>query len=205
MSSATGDTHIRLTPRRRRDRRDVPRRIPTWRIIAGGAVLGLAWGILARIWMRLIATVPEFTWSGTLFILGLATLTGTSLATVEALRRRGMGWWRHLLAVPALMLFAGQGALMAPTALLGGLALSGRGPRWARFTLAALSLAPIALIATSDMDLGYSGVIAIVGLTLLSLTLAAGWSAAFRAKPGRTAFFRIDRSIAEAHSGEGVR
>jgi hypothetical protein len=182
MSSATGKTHVQMTSRRRRDRRVLPRRIPAWRIIAGGAVLGLAWGILARIWMRLIATVPEFTWSGTLFILGLTTLTGACLATVEALRRRGMGWWRHLLAVPALILFAGPGALLAPTALLGGLALSGRGPRWLRLTLAALSLAPIALIATSDIDLGYSRATAIVGMTLLCFALAAGWSAAFRSR-----------------------
>jgi hypothetical protein len=159
-----------------------PRRIPSWFIVAAGTVLGLAWGVLARIWMRLISTVPEFTWSGTLFILGLATLAGTSLATVESLRRRGVGWWRNLVAVPALILFAGQGALMAPTALLGGFALAGRGSRWVRLIFALVSLAPVAVVAGSDTDLGYSRVAGTGGLTVLCVTLAAGWSVAFRSR-----------------------
>jgi hypothetical protein len=182
MSSTMGNEHIETPMSPRSDRGLGTRAIPAWRIIAAGAVLGLTWGILARVWMRLISTNPEFTWSGTLFILCLATVAGTSLATVETLRRRGTGWWRHLLAIPALILFAGQGALMAPTAFLGGLALSGRGPRWLRLTLAALSLAPIALIVRRGIDLGHTRSVGALGLALLCLALAAAWSTAFRSR-----------------------
>ena len=34
----------------------------------GGLAGGLAWGVIPRLWMRFISTNPEFTWSGTLFI-----------------------------------------------------------------------------------------------------------------------------------------
>jgi hypothetical protein len=182
MNSTTGNTGL-MRMHHAAERAQVA----AWRIIATGALLGLAWGILARAWMRLISTTPEFTWSGTLFILALTTVTGTSLATVEALRRSGKGWWRHLLGIPALLLFASQGILMAPMALLGGLALSGRGPRWIRLTVAALAIAPIVLIATSDLDFGPSPIGAMGGLTLLCLTLAAGWSAVFRPRQIRPA------------------
>ena len=40
-----------------------------WAAVLGGAGLGLAWGIVARIWMRLIATTPEFSIPGTAAIL----------------------------------------------------------------------------------------------------------------------------------------
>ena len=44
--------------------------------LARGAALGFAlgagWGVLARVWMRLITTDPEFSWAGTLMIVGLS-------------------------------------------------------------------------------------------------------------------------------------
>ena len=33
--------------------------------IVGGALLGLTWGVVIRIWMRFISTDPEFTWEQT--------------------------------------------------------------------------------------------------------------------------------------------
>ena len=47
------------------------------RAVGRGALARLAWGLLARLFMRLLAATPEFTWSGTLAILGLSTLLGT--------------------------------------------------------------------------------------------------------------------------------
>ena len=52
------------------------------------------WGICARVWMRFIATDPEFTWAGTLFIVigfGIAGLgqSGAYLGRRADLRRRG--------------------------------------------------------------------------------------------------------------------
>jgi hypothetical protein len=151
-----------------------------WQVVAAGAALGLGWGVLARGWMRLIAAVPEFSWAGTLFILGLATAAGASLAVVEVLRRRGAGRWRLLAAVPALLLFVGPGAVLAPAALFGGFALSGRGPLAARLVLGGgPALAWAFFVAWTDQSVRYSAVGGI-GLVLLCLALAAGWSVVFR-------------------------
>jgi len=37
---------------------------PVWTAVLGGAGLGLGWGIVARLWMRLITTTPEFSIPG---------------------------------------------------------------------------------------------------------------------------------------------
>jgi hypothetical protein len=177
MTTATADIHPDI-----QDHLGRRRGIPAWRLITAGAVLGLAWGILARGWMRLIATNPEFTWSGTLFILAVSAVAGTSLAIVEALRRRGTRGWRNLAAVPALLMFAGAGIVLLPPTLLGALALSGRWPRLVRLAAAALALSATVLLVWTDLALHYSGVGGI-GLVLLCLTLAAGWSSVFRSKP----------------------
>ena len=41
-----------------------------------GVLLGVGWGVLARLWMRMISTQPESTWAGTLLIIGSAALAG---------------------------------------------------------------------------------------------------------------------------------
>ena len=90
-----------------------------------GLGLGLAWGVVARGFMRLLATDPSFSWSGTLFILGLAAVAGACVGLVHAARVAGLsGWWR-LAAVPALALFAGPGAALLPAAV--GMAMVLRG------------------------------------------------------------------------------
>jgi hypothetical protein len=91
--------------------------------ILGGALLGLTWGLAIRIWMRFISTDPEFTWSGTGYIIGSATVVG-SLLGVAALRRRhlGRGWWR-LNGLAVLALGMGAGMVMIPSVLIGALAL----------------------------------------------------------------------------------
>jgi len=47
-----------------------------------GALCGAAWGVAARVWMRLITTTPEFTWSGTLSIVGATTVAGLGMGAV---------------------------------------------------------------------------------------------------------------------------
>ena len=87
-----------------------------------GLALGAAWGVLARVWMRLISTDPTFSWSGTLFIVGPAALLGAGVGLVDAALRTGRsGWWR-LAVLPGLLLLLGPGTLLAPSFLMGGLA-----------------------------------------------------------------------------------
>lgn len=87
-----------------------------------GLALGAAWGVLARVWMRLISTDPEFSWSGTLLIVGLAALLGACVGVVDAARRAGRSRWWRLAVAPGLLLLLGPGILLAPSFLVGGLA-----------------------------------------------------------------------------------
>src|SRR5262245_32684167 len=89
------------------------------RFAALGAALGLAWRAIARGWMRLISEQPEFTWSGTGYILGAATLLGLILGAAEAARRRGSrGAWRAAAAAFAL-LGVGAGVITLPLLVIG--------------------------------------------------------------------------------------
>jgi hypothetical protein len=109
--------------------------------LARGAIGGLLWGVGLRAWMRFISTDPEFTWSGTLFIVGATTLAGamTGLALHRWHRSRGQ-WWRAL-GLFFLPLGAAAGSVMVPTFVLGGLALGARHwPAWIRALLGAVAI-----------------------------------------------------------------
>jgi hypothetical protein len=95
--------------------------------ILAGAGIGLAWGVAMRLWMRYISTNPEFSWSGTLFILGAATIAGAVLGLARLRRRQGgMGWWRFSFL--ALLLLGAGGAVMWPSVTLGAIALGRKRP-----------------------------------------------------------------------------
>ncbi len=74
-----------------------------------GAVIGVAVAALARVWMRLIASEPEFTWGGTIAIAAMFTLLGLLSGLVGAALASGRsGWWR-IAALPGLGAFLAQG------------------------------------------------------------------------------------------------
>ena len=114
-----------------------------------GLGLGLLWGVVARVFMRLLTTDPHFSWSGTLFIVGIGAVAGTCFGVVHAARVSGRrGWWR-LAALPALVVFAGPGMLLLPAAV--GFAMVLRGGvvlRTAGVLLAAAS--PVVVVATAE-------------------------------------------------------
>lgn len=94
--------------------------------LALGAAAGALWGVVARAFMRLLTDDPGFTWSGTLFILGVASVAGACVGLAMGARASGRsGWWR-LAALPALALFAGPGILLAPAAVGMAAVLRGR-------------------------------------------------------------------------------
>lgn len=110
--------------------------------ILAGAVLGLTWGVVMRVWMRFIATNPEFTWSGTGFILGATTLAGTLMGVAwwrSQVSRRN--WWRFT-AFGLLPLGMAAGGVMLPSAILAGLAIGRR--TWNRWIRSALLVAAVA-------------------------------------------------------------
>ncbi len=104
-------------------------------IVGGFLVGGLVWGVVARLWMRLITTDPEFTWSGTLFIIGAFTIAATAQGVALAVRRRRWPRWaqgivRSLALVLALPLGAGAGIVMLPALVTGSIALGRTNWRW---------------------------------------------------------------------------
>jgi hypothetical protein len=123
-------------------------RHPIW--MAGG--LGLAWGVMMRVWMRFVSTDPEFSWSGTGFILGASTAVGLMMGLAWLRReRRGRGWWR-LTGLASLLVGGGAGSVMVPSFLLGALAF-GRTPwrRTARVGLALVAAAfQVVVFATAE-------------------------------------------------------
>jgi hypothetical protein len=95
--------------------------------LATGLFGGLALGIVARAWMRLIAEDPEFTWEGTIFILGGFTVFGFTQSVIALVRHRATRRWtlaigRAVGVIGLLPLFVGAGAIMLPTVVGGGLA-----------------------------------------------------------------------------------
>ena len=70
-----------------------------------GAGLGLIWGIIARIWMRLISTDPEFSIAGTTAILIITTLFGTCTGFAFGARRRGWHGWKHYVPRSLVVIF----------------------------------------------------------------------------------------------------
>jgi hypothetical protein len=164
-------------------------RVGGWlRPVGAGLVLGAAWGALARVYMRLVSTNPEFSWSGTLAILGVAAVFGGTLGLVHAARLRGgRAWWR-LAVLPGLLLFAGPGALLFPAALLGGFAWGTRA-WWPVRLLAAAAVLVLPLVlweTTPAVDrIGISLTVSVVGLWVLSVPLAAAGATWFRRWPAR--------------------
>lgn len=86
-----------------------------------GFGLGVAWGAAARVWMRLVSTSPEFSWAGTAIILGFSGLLGLLVGlSWRARHATGRRRWFRWLFLPGLVLFAGQGAPLAPGLLVAG-------------------------------------------------------------------------------------
>ncbi|HLS45995.1 MAG TPA: hypothetical protein VK045_11220 [Ornithinicoccus sp.] len=140
-----------------------------WLWVAGGALCGLAWSAALRGYMvELAGAKSAFTWSGTFgALLAPGAVTGALLGWAEHLRRTGPPTgWRWLALAPltlalAPMLLPGAASALLTTGvgggalavvgmgMVGGYALSGRGPRSARLASGALSAAFACALAAS--------------------------------------------------------
>lgn len=115
-----------------------------------GFGLGAVWGVAARVWMRLVSTSPEFSWSGTLMIVGLGAVFGLLVGlSWQARQTTGRRRWLRFLFVPGLILFAGQGAPLAPGFLVAGPLLRRHGPL-ARLCVLVAIVGPGALLWWSE-------------------------------------------------------
>lgn len=157
-------------------------------------LLGLLVGVLARGWMRLISTEPEFTWAGTLGIIGGFGFFATMQSIAALASATPWSTWPRRLArclglIGLLPLFVAAGAVMAPFVVLAGLATWH--PSWppvVRGTLAALALANLAAVGysiVSDHGLSLRSALGFAGLVLLYAGIV--WAAAGTFAPARPA------------------
>ena len=138
----------------------------------GGLVAGAVWGVAARGFMRLLSDDPQFSWSGTLAIVGLAAVTGACVGLVHGARVTGRSRWWRLAAVPGLLLFLGPGSLLVPGAV--GMAAVLRG-RPAVRALGALLVAVPPLVVVSGSPAPTATQMAGLAVMVLS-TAPLGWA-----------------------------
>jgi hypothetical protein len=175
------------------DERHTARRPPL--MLAAGLFGGLTLGIIARAWMRLISDDPQFTWDGTIFIVGGFTMFGLTQSAVAVARRRTRRRWtltivRVVGIIGTMPLFIGAGSLMLPTVVAGGLAKAriewNKIARWIALAVAAIPVVIVAsqLVGSFGWSLhaaaGFVGLIAlystIIGATRFTFTAQAdGW------------------------------
>lgn len=159
------------------------------RFVGTGLLLGAAWGVLARIWMRWVSTDHSFSWAGTLGIIGIAATAGALLGLVHAARQRRGSWWWRLAAVPTLLLFAGAGIPLLPAYLLGGWAWGSRRVPAVFRAVAALPLLglPVYGWVTADWTVHVliNPWLAIGGFLALEVMLAAAGAVIWRRWPDR--------------------
>jgi hypothetical protein len=134
------------------------RRFPGLVVLLSGLLGGLVWGIDARVWMRFISTDPEFTWTGTLFIVigfgigGLAQ-AGAYLGRRAGLRRSRMTVLRVAAFAGMLPLGMAAGGPMFPTVVLAPLAITHT--EWSgrmRLLVGVIALLPVLAIAAILSD-----------------------------------------------------
>ena len=154
------------------------RRRPAVVFVFAALAVGLVLGIVARLWMRLIAPDPEFTVAGTVGILVgfglLFTGAGLSLAAHRnGWRRRPLGAARSIGCVLILPAFGAAGLLALPSVVLGALAVS----RWdlripLRVVLGALAVAATVVVAATQIPADdLSGVRTVAGIALYPVLL----------------------------------
>lgn len=167
-----------------------------------GALGGCALGVAARAWMRLISDDPEFSWSGTIFIVAGFTIFGLGQSVVAVARSRidrrsTVTMFRVIGVVAMLPLFVAAGAVMLPTVVGGGLAVARTGWHVAtRIVCVVLAAGPVAFVGRDLVDTfgwslqslaGFASMLAIYATIIWAtrFTFAAqqdGWRMPRRAK-----------------------
>jgi hypothetical protein len=153
------------------------------RFILIGAVLGIAWAASLRAFMMVLAG-PEstFTFAGTFgIIIATGMAVGALFGLAEYQHRLGHQY-PVLVATPLLLgivalAATGDGTTqfgLAVSAMIGGFALSGRGPIWARIVAGVIALAEIAVPFLAPKPLPNLSVTTPYGLWFATLASSLG-------------------------------
>jgi len=145
-------------------------------LLVNRLLFGLALGAISRVWMRLISNEPEFSWGGTVVVVGVFVLSGLGpgiSSMMSAGGRRSDRIGRGAGLVLLLPLFGAAGAQMMPTVILGSLSVHRKtwNP-WIRvlFGLLALIL-PVGIVI--EELLGEVSFRRVVGLLMFTATYVA--------------------------------
>ena len=143
--------------------------------LGAGAGAGLLWGVAVRAWMRLISEDPEFSWSGTVFIVGAATIAGTGMALAPVARRNRWRFGKVASVIGGILIVplgAGAGSILLATVVPGGVAIAR-----SRIVLPVrlAILVPVALIGGSGAGLPLAVAIPVVGV--VAVLLVSGYRA----------------------------
>ena len=133
---------------------------------------------------------PEFSWTGTLLIIGFAALLGGGVGLAAQARLAGRSRWWTLAVVPGLVLFLSPGMVLAPSFLVGSLAYAQRGRilRAVGWAVIALSIVGSTLLAVLVPEPGAEttpGLVItfLIGFSLMAITLAWAGSYIWRPRP----------------------
>jgi hypothetical protein len=152
--------------------------------LAAGLLGGALWGVVARAFMRLLSDDPQFSWEGTLGIIGAAAVAGALVGLVHGARVTGRRAWWRLAALPGLVLFAGPGSLLVPAAVGMAAVLFGR-PVVRALGVLLVAVTPVVVLTTPPMVPTREQ---LAGLALMLLSTAPmGWAVhevAGRWRPG---------------------
>jgi hypothetical protein len=147
-------------------------------IITRAFVIGLIIGIVARAWMRWVSTDPEFSWSGSIFIVGVFTIFFTAQSIVLVLRSSTSSRAKSRVIragglIFTLPLFLGAGGMMLPSVAVASIALwGGIQKKRGRIFLLALSVI-VPLIISKDVIRDFGWTFATLGRILLFLLIYA--------------------------------
>ncbi len=146
------------------------------KVVLVGIFGGLIVGVVSRFWMRWISTDPEFSWSGTIFIVGAFTIFFTTQSVVFLLRqlvhtRQRTTLIRVFGVIFSLPIFTAAGGIMFPAVALASIALwtNALGPRGRKVLLVLSLVIPFRVSKDIVEDFGWT--FATVGRILLFIAI----------------------------------
>lgn len=146
------------------------------KVILAALIRGLVLGVVARAWMRWISTDPEFSWSGSIFIVLAFMIFMVNHSIVRLLRQRFKGRRSVFIirtggVIFSLPIFTAAGGIMFPAVALASVATwntaLGKRTRGVLFLLALII--PIRISMDIISDFGWS--FATIGRILLFISI----------------------------------
>lgn len=146
------------------------------RFVFAALIQGFVLGVVARAWMRWISTEPDFTWSGSIFIVVAFTIFMVNQSLVRLLRQRFKSRRSVLLiriggVIFSLPIFGGAGGMMFPAVALASVAAwhTALGKRTRGVLLLLALIIPVIISNDIVSDFGWS--FATIGRILLFVAI----------------------------------